>query len=67
MGKLRIMGQQTEEIAITIDAENLSKYGINPTALQAQFALQGLRIIGSENDAQGSLQVVIPYQSEYEL
>ena len=67
MGKLRIMGQQTEEIAITIDAENLSKYGINPTALQAQFALQGLRTIGGENDAQGPLQVVIPYQSEYEM
>ncbi len=67
MGKLRIMGQQTEEIAITIDAESLSKYGINPTALQAQFALQGLRTIGGENDAQGALQVVIPYQSEYEM
>ena len=67
MGKLRIMGQQTEEIAITIDAENLSKYGINPTALQAQFALQGLRTIGGENDAQGPLRVVIPYQSEYEM
>ncbi len=67
MGKLRIMGQQAEEIAITIDAESLSKYGINPTALQAQFALQGLRTVGGENDAQGTLQVVIPYQSEYEL
>ena len=67
MGKLRIMGQQTEEIAITIDLERLSKYGINPSALQAQMALQGLRTIGGENDAQGGLQVVIPYLSEYEL
>lgn len=67
MGKLRIMGQQTEEIAITIDAERLSKYGINPTALQAQMALQGLRTIGGESDIQGALQVVIPYQSEYEM
>lgn len=67
MGKLRIMGQQTEEIAVTIDAERLSKYGINPTALQAQLALQGLRTVGGENDAQGALQVVIPYMSEYEM
>ena len=67
MGKLRIMGQQTEEIAITIDIEQLSRYGINPSALQAQMALQGLRIIGGENDTQGALQVVIPYQSEYEM
>ncbi len=67
MGKLRIMGQQTEEIAITIDPEQLSRYGINPSALQAQMALQGLRTVGGESDAHGALQVVIPYLSEYEL
>ena len=67
MGKLRIMGQQTEEIAVTIDAESLSKYGINPTALQAQIALQGLRTVGGESKGQGALQVVIPYMSEYEM
>ena len=67
MGKLRIMGQQTEEIAITIDPESLSKYGINPSGLQAQMALQGLRTVGGESDAHGVLQVVIPYQSEYEM
>ena len=67
MGKLRIMGQQTEEIAITIDPERLSQYGISPSVLQAQMAMQGLRTVGGENDAHGALQVVIPYQSEYEL
>ena len=67
MGKLRIMGKQTEEIAITIDPEQLSRYGINPSALQAQMALQGLRTVGGESDAHGALQVVIPYLSEYEL
>ena len=67
MGKLRIMGQQTEEIAITVDIERLSKYGVSPSVLQAQMALQGLRTIGGENDTHGKLQVVIPYQSEYEM
>ena len=67
MGKLRIMGQQTEEIAVTIDTERLSRYGINPYVLQSQLAMQGLRTAGGENDAGGALQVVIPYQSEYEL
>ena len=67
MGKLRIMGQQTEEIAVTIDAESLSRYGINPSVLQAQLAMQGLRTIGGESDRQGVLQVVIPYLTEYEL
>ena len=67
MGKLRIMGQQTEEIAITIDPEQLSRYGINLSVLQAQLALQGLRTITGDNPTSGALQVVIPYQSEYEL
>ena len=53
MGKLRIMGQQTEEIAVTIDPEQLSRYGINPSALQAQMALQGIRTVGGESDAHG--------------
>lgn len=67
MGKLRIMGQQTEEIAVTIDAERLSMYGINPTALQAQMALQGLRTVGGESDTHGAFRVLIPYRSEYEM
>ena len=67
MGKLRIMGQQTEEIAITIDADRISMYGINLSALQAQLALQGIRTIGGESSTQGLLQMSIPYQSEYEI
>ena len=67
MGKLRIMGQQTEEIAVTIDPERLSRYSLHPSALQAQLALQGLRTIGGESDAHGALQVMIPYMSEYEM
>jgi len=67
MGKLRIMGQQTEEIAITIDPERLSRYGISPSMLQAQMALQGLRTVGGEQDSNGAMQVVMPYGSEYEI
>ena len=67
MGKLRIMGQQTEEIAITIDAERLSLYGISPSVVEAQIALQGLRTVGGANNSQGSLQIFIPYQSEFEI
>ena len=66
MGKLRIMGQQREEIAITIDPERLSMYGLSPSMLQTQMALQGLRTIGGETDG-ASLQVVIPYRTEFEI
>ena len=67
MGKIRIIGQQTEEIAITIDPERLSVYGIDQRVVQAQLALQGLRTIGGQTDGSNALQVEIPYQSEYEL
>ncbi len=67
MGKLRILGQQNEEIAVTIDAEQLSAYGISEQLIQTQLALQGLRTIGGSGAGQNSFQVVIPYQSEYEL
>ena len=67
MGKLRIMGQQTEEIAVTINPERLSAYSISPSVLEAQLALQGLRTLGGETGSSGELQVVIPYQSEYEI
>ena len=67
MGKLRIMGQQTEEIAVTFDPEELSMYGISPSVIQAQVAMQGLRTFGGESKGNGALQVDIPYQSEYEL
>ena len=67
MGKLRIMGQQTEEIAVTINPERLSAYSISPSVLEAQLALQGLRTLGGETGESGALQVVIPYQSEYEI
>ena len=67
MGKLRIMGQQTEEIAVTIDPERLSMYGISENLLQVQLALQGLRTLGGTMEGNHSLQVAIPYMTEYEL
>lgn len=67
MGKLRIMGQQTEEIAVTVDPERLSMYGISENLLQAQLALQGIRTLGGTMEGNLSLQVAIPYMTEYEL
>lgn len=67
MGKLRIMGQQTEELAVTVDAERLSAYGISEQMVQAQLALQGLRTVGGSGAGKNSFQVAIPYASEYEL
>ena len=41
-GNVRVMGEQTEEIAITVDKEKLSFYGISPNTLMLQYASQGL-------------------------
>lgn len=66
MGKIRILGQQSEEIAITIQPERLAAYGLNQTELVSALALQGFRTVsGSQNDQ--LIHIDIPYQSEYEL
>lgn len=70
MGNIRILGKQNEEIAITIDLERLSAYGINQTTLLAQLASQGFRTVSGSlqtPSANTMLQVAIPYRSEYEL
>lgn len=66
MGKIRILGQQTEEIALTLDLERLASKGINQSALITQLSLQGFRTVsGTHDDA--LIHIDIPYQSEYEL
>ena len=42
MGNVRVMGEQGEEIAVTVDKEKLSFYGISPNTLMLQYASQGL-------------------------
>ncbi|MBP5658905.1 MAG: efflux RND transporter permease subunit [Paludibacteraceae bacterium] len=66
VGKLKILGSQHEQIAITLDLQRLAAYGITPAALQAELLLQGLRTVGGLSDGK-SLLIDIPYTSEYEL
>lgn len=44
MGSVTIIGQQQEEIAVTLDMTKLSAYGINPAGLMLDFASAGLGI-----------------------
>lgn len=66
MGKIRILGQQTEEIAIRIQPERLAAYGIQPGTLVSELSLQGFRTVSGREDEQ-LIHIDIPYQSEYEL
>lgn len=70
MGNIKILGQQNEEIAVTVDQEKLAAYGISQRALLVELATQGLRTVGGslENESgEAQVRVTIPYQSEYEV
>lgn len=67
MGKIKILGSQHEQIAVTLDLQRMAAYGISPSALQMQLMLQGLRTIGGQEEGTNNLLVDIPYAGEYEL
>lgn len=70
MGNVRVLGEQKEEIAITIDKEKLAFYGVSPTTLMAQYATQGLLTTSGtmETDAfDMPIHIVNPVASEKEL
>jgi len=70
MGNIKVLGAQKEEIAVTLDADRLSTYHIDQTAVMATLAAQGFRsVTGSMPDAVGGelIHVCSPYQTEYEI
>lgn len=70
MRNVRVMGEQTEEIAVTIDKEKLSFYGISPKTLMLQYATQGLQTTTGSfktDDFDFDLHIQNPIVSEQEL
>ena len=70
MGSIRLLGQQHEEIAVTLDVERITKYSISQNLILARLATQGFRTMTGEiaNDAGAALiHVDVPYKTEYEL
>lgn len=70
MGKLKVLGKKTEEIAVEIDLNQLSRYGVDHKSLLADLALQGFRTVSGTMGKKGnfaSMQVEIPYRTEYEI
>ena len=69
-GNVRVMGEQTEEIAVIIDKEKLSFYGISPNTLMLQYASQGLLTTAGTletSDFDLPLHIQNPMVSEQEL
>ena len=70
MGNVRVMGEQYEEIAVTVDKEKLSFYGISPNTLMLQYASQGLLTTTGTmqtDDFNQPLHIENPMVSEQEL
>lgn len=70
MGSIKILGQQYEEIAVTLDVERISKYSLNQNVVLARLAAQGFRTMTGEiaNDTGAALiHVDVPYRTEFEL
>lgn len=69
-GNVRVMGEQTEEIAVTVDKEKLSFYGIDPNMLMLQYASQGFLTTSgsmSASDFNQPIHIENPVVSEEEL
>ncbi len=70
MGSIKLLGQQHEEIAVTLDVERISKYSIDQNIILTRLAAQGFRTMTGEiaNDMGAALvHVDMPYRTEYEL
>ena len=69
-GNVRVLGDQPEEIAITVDKEKLSYYGISPNTLMMQYATQGLLTTSGtmeSTDFDLPLHIENPMVSEQEI
>ena len=69
-GNVRVLGDQPEEIAITVDKEKLSYYGISPNTLMLQYATQGLLTTSgtmASTDFDMPLHIENPMVSEQEI
>lgn len=70
MGKVKLLGQQQEEIAIEIDPDRLATYNINPNTINAILATQGFRTFTGKMGNHGSgamLYIHSPLLNEYEI
>lgn len=70
MGKISLVGDQKEEIAVLMDPMKLTQYAITPSMVSAELAAHGFRTIsGKVSNSEGSalVHVTIPYGNIYDL
>ncbi len=70
MGRISIVGDQKEEIAVHMDPMKLTQYAISPSMVSAELAAHGFRTISgkiSNDEGSALVHVTIPYGNIYEL
>ena len=70
LGKISFVGDQKEEVAVSMDAMKLSQYAISPSIVTAELAAHGFRTIsGKVSNAEGNamVHVTIPTGTIYDL
>ena len=46
LASVKLLGEQSEEIAVNVDMERLAAYGISPSALMMQYASADIQLLG---------------------
>ena len=70
LGKINVVGDQKEEIAIHMDPVKLTQYAISPSIVSAELAAQGFRTISgkvSNDEGSAMVHVSIPFGSLHNL
>ena len=70
LGKISIVGDQKEEIAIHMDPVKLTQYALSPSIVSAELAAQGIRTVSgkvSNDEGHAMVHVSIPFGSLYNI
>ena len=70
MGRISVVGDQKEEIAVHMDPMKLTQYAISPSVVSAELASHGFRTISgrvSNDEGSAMVHVTIPYGNLHEL
>lgn len=70
LGKISIVGDQKEEIAIHMDPVKLTQYAISPALVSAELAAQGIRTVSGKltnDEGHAMVHVSIPFGSIYNI
>ena len=70
LSSVKILGKQSEELAVTVDMDRLAAYGISPSALMLEYSSADMNILGGNfknESSQNPIHMQKSVESEKEL